>query len=262
MSSYVVTGAARGIGLEYVNQLSADSKNTVFAIVRNKATATKLADLSRNNITVLQADVTDANALKLAATEVSKVTGGKLDYLINNAGKSNHPGLTLDNYPSPEALERDLFDNFKTNTIGAIHCTNAFLPLLKNGSAKKVISITSGMGDLEVTLLSESVAEATYAISKAALNMVVAKYAAQYKAEGFTFLAICPGMVSTDILPTESESAGEFKLLSEMMARFGPDFKGPITPEESVKMQLGVINRWTVDKSGAYVSRHGNKQWV
>ncbi|KAJ7361115.1 hypothetical protein DFH08DRAFT_911004 [Mycena albidolilacea] len=225
MSSYVVTGAARGIGLEFVRQLSADSNNTVFALVRNKGTATELNDLSRNNII-------------LAANEVSKATNGKLDYLISNAGKTNHPGLTIDQLSNSSSISLLvlLFSWFKTNTIGAVHCTNAFLPLLKNGSVKKVICISSGLGDSDVTVATQAVGEPSYSISKAALNMVVAKYAAQYKADGFTFLALSPGMVKTSMLPT---------------ARFAPDFKGPITPEKSVKMQLEVINRWTVEESGA-----------
>ncbi|KAF8204483.1 hypothetical protein K438DRAFT_1580049 [Mycena galopus ATCC 62051] len=262
MASYVVTGAARGIGLEFVTQLSVDDKNIVFAIVRNKATAGKINALSRNNITILEADITDPKSLVLAADEVSKATGGKLDYLINNAGKTNHPGVTIDQFPNPEALENDLLDTFKTNTIGAIHCTNTFLPLLKNGLVKKVISISSGMGDLDVTVSGEAVGEPSYSISKAALNMAMAKYAAQYKAEGFTFLSISPGMVRTSMLPTETEAAEEWKMLLEAGLKFDPDFKGPITVQESVKMQLEVIDRWTVEQSGAFVSHFGNKQWI
>ncbi|KAF7335745.1 NAD(P)-binding protein [Mycena venus] len=227
MSSYVVTGAAKGIGLEFVTQLSANSANTVFAIVRNKSTATQLSALSRTNIIVLEADVTDAKTLKRAATEVSKTTGGKLDYLINNAGKTNHPGFTIDGFPTTEALEHDLLDNFKTNTIGVIHSTNAFLPLLKNGVAKKVVSLSSALADTDITVASQVVGEPSYAISKAAINMVVAKYAAQYMAEGFTFLAICPGMVKTSMLPTGPDAVEELKMLTEAAARVAPDFKGP-----------------------------------
>ncbi|KAJ6541829.1 hypothetical protein B0H19DRAFT_326217 [Mycena capillaripes] len=262
MPSYVVTGAAKGIGLEFVTQLSFDSGNTVFAIVRNKATATQLNALSRKNVTVLEADVTDAKALELAAAKVSKTTGGKLDFLINNAGKTNHPGFTLDKFPTPEALEHDLLDNFKTNTIGMVHCTNAFLPLLRNGVAKKVISLSTPMADLDVTLFGEIVSEPSYSITKAALNMVVAKYAAQFKSEGFVFLAISPGMVATSMLPTPGNHDEEFKLLSKSIAKVAPDFKGPMSPEESVKLQLDVINRWTVEQSGAFVSHLGNKQWL
>ncbi|KAJ6541762.1 hypothetical protein B0H19DRAFT_1381357 [Mycena capillaripes] len=265
MSSYVVTGASRGIGLEFVKQLSADNKNTVFAIVRNRATATNLTDLSTNNVTVLEADVTDAKTLKLAAAEVSKATGGKLEVLICNAGKSNLPGFTLDQFPSAEALEHDLLDNFKSNTISVVHSINAFLPLLKNGSTKKVITISSGLADPEFTILGEITAQGAYSISKAALNMVVAKYAAQFKAEGFIFLALCPGSVDTSPTAVSPRSAGaveEYKMLFEAIPKVAPHFKGPITPEESVRMQLEVINRWTVKDTGAFVSHFGNKQWL
>jgi len=260
MPSYVITGAAKGIGLEFVTQLSADSRNTVFAIVRDKATgATLLNSLSRKNITVLEADVTDAKALNLAASEVSKATDGTLDYLINNAGKANHPGFTLDQFPSTEALEHDLLDNFKTNTIGVVHSTNAFLPLLRSGTTKKVLTLSTPLSETDVTLLGDIIGEPSYAISKAAVNMVVAKYAAQFKSEGFTFLTISPGMVNTSILPT---SGKEFEMLSKAVAKVAPDFKGPISPEESVKMQLEVFNRWTVEDTGAFVSHYGNKQWL
>ncbi|KAJ6452533.1 hypothetical protein C8R47DRAFT_264762 [Mycena vitilis] len=263
MPSYVVTGAAKGIGFEFVNHLSADSANTVFAIVRSRNTATELGQLSisRNNVTVLEADITNPKALKLAATEVSKVTGGKLDYLINNAGKTTHAGFTIDNFPSPEAVEHDMLDTFRTNTIGVVHATNAFLPLLKEGAAKKVLTLSSPLGDLDATLLGGAIGEISYSISKAALNMVVAKYAAQYKADGFVFLAISPGAVNTTMLPTGNDP--EAKMLAEAIGKIAPpDFKGPISPEVSVRMQLEVLNRWTIKDTGAFVSHYGTKQWL
>ncbi|KAJ6452532.1 hypothetical protein C8R47DRAFT_1229350 [Mycena vitilis] len=260
MPSYVVTGAAKGIGFEFVNQLSADSGNIVFAIVRNKATATQLTNLSRKNVTVLQADITDPKALKVAASEVSTVTAGKLDYLINNAGRSNHPGFTLDGFPSPEAVENDLLDIFKTNTIGVVHATNAFLPLLKNGAAKKVLTLTSSLAASDFTLSAPAIGEVSYSISKAALNMVVLKYAAQYKPEGFVFLAMHPGLVDTSILPTGDEPEGKM-LLKAVYNVAPPGWDGPIPPEESVRMQLEVFNRWTVEETGAFVSHYGTRQW-
>ncbi|KAJ7625302.1 hypothetical protein DFH06DRAFT_742295 [Mycena polygramma] len=260
MPSYVVTGAARGIGFAFVNELSADSSNSVFALVRNKATATQLLNLSRKNVMVLQADITDPKALELAATEVSKVTGGKLDYLINNAGKNNCPGFTIDNFPSPEAVEEDMLDHFKTNTIGVVHATNAFLPLLKNGTTKKVITSSSPLADLDVTLAGEFPGQASYSISKAALNMVVAKYAARYKADGFVFLSLSPGVVNTAMLPVGDDI--ESMWLAEGIRKVAqPDFKGPMSPEESVKMQLEVFNRWNVEDTGAFVSHYGLRHW-
>ena len=62
------------------------------------------------------------------------------------------------------------------------------------------------MGDLDFTLALKWVGHAPYSISKAALAMVNAKYAVEYQDEGFTFLAIAPGLVSTGIEPRELES--------------------------------------------------------
>ncbi|KAJ7726937.1 hypothetical protein B0H16DRAFT_1779988 [Mycena metata] len=265
MPSYVVTGATRGLGLAFVKQLSADSQNTVFAIVRNKSTATHLTALSRNNIVVLEADVTDAKALNLAAAEVSESTGGTLDYLINNAGGSTMLGLTATD-PTPEAIEEDLLQNFKWNTISAVHSTNAFLPLLKEGTTKKVACITSGFGGLDVTLQTGSAAQFSYSVAKAALNMVVAKYAVELKPEGFVFLALSPGMAdtsSTAVSPMSDKMMAQVHEIMSMALKHFPDFKGPITPEESARMQLEVIHQWKVEDSGAFVSHFGNnKRWL
>ncbi|KAJ7633095.1 hypothetical protein FB45DRAFT_745217 [Roridomyces roridus] len=262
MSSYLVAGAARGIGLEFVNQLSAEPSNTVFALVRNKSTATHLAKLPGKNITVVEADIADPAALAAAATQVSAVTGGKLDYLIISAALLRMTGPSLTNPSSPEDLEKDLLETLKVNAVGPAHTTNAFLPLLRKGSAKKVVVLSSGAGDVDFVLkagLGESVG---YAVSKAALNMVVAKYAVQLKPEGFVFLALSPGVVNT--FATSDAPPPPAELIQGMMKAFtsvDPNFKGPISPEDSVKMQLEVIHRWTIEDSGAFVSHHGNKDW-
>lgn len=52
---------------EFVNQLSADSENTVFALVRSKATANKLTELGKRNVHIIEADITDNKALKVGA---------------------------------------------------------------------------------------------------------------------------------------------------------------------------------------------------
>lgn len=99
--------------LEYVRQLSADKNNTVFGVVRNKATAKGLVSLNLSNVHVLEADVTDHKTLKVwsrllcqtlfssflqaAASDVERIAGS-LDYLINNAAwvDESRNGLTLD----------------------------------------------------------------------------------------------------------------------------------------------------------------------
>ncbi|KAJ7431744.1 hypothetical protein B0H11DRAFT_2128955 [Mycena galericulata] len=257
MASYVVTGAARGIGLEFVAQLSADANNSVFALVRNKATSNRLESLPGKNITVLEADITDPKALERAAKQVSDATGGKLDYLINNAAivKMGGPGLTQ--YADPDELEKDLIEYFRINTVGTVHCINAFLPLLRMGSAKKVVTLSTGAADTGLVLKANLTGSAAYALSKAAVNMVVAKYAAQLKPEGFVFLAISPGFVDTSAAPADN-----VKGMTATLTQLTWGFKGPMTPQEAVKLQLEVIYKWTVEDTGAFVSHHGNKEWL
>jgi NAD(P)-dependent dehydrogenase (short-subunit alcohol dehydrogenase family) len=98
-----------------------------------------------------------------------------------------------------------------------------------------------------------------YAISKAAMNMAVVKFAVALKKEGFVFLALAPGIVDTVVDPQHREAAQMYR---SALAQVAPDFKGSITPRASVEMMLEVINRWTVGDTGAFVSQHGNKEWL
>ncbi|KAJ7665886.1 hypothetical protein DFH06DRAFT_1295119 [Mycena polygramma] len=261
MSSYVITGAARGIGLEFVSQLSANPSNTIFAVVRNKSNATALNGLQQSNIIVLEADITDTESMTAAASAVATATGGKLDYLINNAGVHDRSKLTLDKYPTKDALDQDLLEKFRVNTLGTIHATNAFLPLLRAGTAKKVITLSSGAADPAFALSTGSGAQVGYSVSKAALNMAMAKFAAALKPEGFVFLSVSPGLVDTETERTPQE-AEEYKAFVQVLKTKVPGFSGPLTPPQSVKMMLDVIYRWTVEETGAFVSQHGNKEWM
>jgi len=267
MPTYAVTGASRGIGLEFVRQLSEQTENLVFALVRSEKTATRISELGRSNVRILEADVTNYEALKVAADEVSKVTGGKLDMLINNAGliPPERKTYLLDTYPKGEErlLEKDLSEAFDVNVIGVVRATNAFLPLLHAGTLKKVVSLASGFGDLDLTIKLGVPYSPAYSISKAALNMAVAKYAVEHKKDGFVFLSLSPGFVNTRIAPPTVEDIEAGKLIAPFLGKIAPPtFKGPITPQESVEAMLEVINAADVESTGAFISHHGNKEWV
>jgi hypothetical protein len=62
-------------------------------------------------------------------------------------------------------------------------------------------------------------------------------------------------------LATEKELE-HFMAMIEKFRKLYPDFTGPITPEESVRMQLKVINQTTVNDNGAFISHKGNKEWL
>ena len=86
---------------------------------------------------------------------------------------------------------------FKTNVVGVTHTINAFLPLIRAGDIKKIIVISSSLGSPEYAVKFSEHYAPVYSITKAAVNMVVAKYAVTLKEEGITFLAVCPGLVDT-----------------------------------------------------------------
>lgn len=267
MASYLVTGASRGLGYGWITHLAAQSSNTVFALVRNKpATEARLAKDGVKNVTVLTGDVTDFPALQKAAAEVAKITGGGLGYLIHNAayvsGKSGFQTL-IDG--TQDALVEDLNESFQANVVGTVNVVNAFLPLIRKGQVKKVIVTSTGMADLDLINRFDIAIAAPYAVTKGASNVLVAKYhAALGKKEGILFFSMSPGLVDTrEGKPMTEEEIQGTQAMGAQFADYAPHFKGPISIEESVRMQLGVIEKATVDTfGGSFVSHFGNRQWL
>jgi NAD(P)-dependent dehydrogenase (short-subunit alcohol dehydrogenase family) len=135
-----------------------------------------------------------------AAEATAAITSGSLDYLIANAcyipkRSALEPFSVLGQ--EPQSLTDELVDTFKTNAVGNVHLFNIFVPLVLNGAAKKIVTISTGMADLDL-VTKYGVAEAgPYAISKAAMNMVAAKFQAEYEKDGILFISISPGVVDT-----------------------------------------------------------------
>lgn len=94
-----------------------------------------------------------------------------------------------------EELEDLSSKAFQTNVVGNIHLFNLFLPLVMKSTIKKVIFISSGHADLDFIIDSEIETSALYSASKAAMNVIVAKFNAQYKKDGVLFVSMSPGAV-------------------------------------------------------------------
>lgn len=119
--------------------------------------------------------------------------------------------------------------------------------------------------------------------------MIVAKYSAQYKADGILFLAISPGMVevglyndgmscfshnsvilleglliSSFVQTATPEQLQRLGGLKAKFAEYAPDFKGPLTPEQSVTAVRKVIAEASIEKGngGDFLSHYGNKKWL
>ncbi|OAA80550.1 NAD(P)-binding domain protein [Akanthomyces lecanii RCEF 1005] len=269
MATYLVTGVSRGLGFEFLRQLSAEPNNLVVGLVRDQAaTLAKVeAELaSPSNVHILQADIADYASLKSSVDKIADITGSKIDYIIANAALVSRWSAYKDiGSLDPDGLDNDLRRSFDINVIGNIHLFNLFMPFVLNGRVKKVVALSTGMADLDLVNDYSIQVGAPYSISKAALNLAVAKFNARYKREGVLFLSISPGFVETgqDQDATEEEKR-ETAAMGAAFAKYAPHFTGPDTPEASVKNVLRVISTASVETGhgGAFISHLGNKQWL
>ncbi|OQO06960.1 hypothetical protein B0A48_07526 [Cryoendolithus antarcticus] len=267
MPAWIIIGAARGIGFEYVNQLSATSDNEVIALIRSQGTASALNALAgqRSNIHVVEADIFSPDSLGKAVAEVEKLTNGALDVLVHNAYSAGTDAmfLTASQFTGKETeLNHELTETIKANVIGPMLTINAFLPLIGKGSEKKLIYITSGAGDIDMTRYSRLAAQIGYSASKAGGNVVMAKYAGELFDSGIKTLSISPGWVETPATEGLTEDPAVYDYLFNAFKRIQPNVSGMIKAEQSVKAQLEVIAKLDAEGSGAFVSHHGDRQWV
>ncbi|KZV83812.1 NAD(P)-binding protein [Exidia glandulosa HHB12029] len=264
MPSYVVAGASRGIGLEFVAHLAAKG-NQVFALARNPDQSKGLQELKgKPGITILKADITDPVSLRAAAAQVAKATGGGLDVLINNAAYVSHKYefLQIDEFQTDQELIDDFKLSFDTNVLGPVLTTNIFIPLLLKGNLKKVLTLSTGIADAAFVLKAEYPYSPAYCVSKTGVEMANVKYAIKYKKDGLVFLAISPGVVNTAEEAPTPEVMAKLQEMGAAFQKVAPHFKGPITPAESVNAMLAVLDRATVKDSGSFVSHLGTREWL
>ncbi|TVY56985.1 putative oxidoreductase [Lachnellula cervina] len=204
--------------------------------------------------------------LQEAAQKVASVTGGSLDVLINNGAYLDveTPALLPTALSAPENVEKvhkAFHKGVDTNVLGAIHVTNTFLPLILKGTQKKIVHISTAMGDTAWVTKAGVWGGLTYSATKAMLNLVVAKFAVELEGQGVLIFSLSPGWVDTDDFePTPEAKAAEGYLLS-LFQKYDPTVKGRITPEVSVRDQLETIGKVTTEVSGRMISQHGNENW-
>ncbi|KAI1356618.1 hypothetical protein F5Y01DRAFT_82354 [Xylaria sp. FL0043] len=271
MPSYVITGVSKGLGFEFLRQISENPANQVIGIARDKAATLKKVSEElgeRPNIHILQADITDYNAVKQAAEDTATLTGGALDYIIANAAYVSKWDAydsigTLGN--KPDEFEADLLKSFKVNVVANIHLLNLFMPLILKGQAKKVVVLSTGHADLDSIRSFDIDVASGYAISKAAMNVAVAKFSAQYKKDGVLIMSIAPGLADTgqfaNATPEQLQAAAA---LMGKFQQYAPHFKGPGSPKDAVSSVMNVLEKASIDNgdAGNFVSHYGNKQWL
>lgn len=226
MQRVLVTGANRGLGLEFVRALLARG-DRVYAACRHPGRALPLTELAAahpGHLAVLPLEVDKERSIAELAREVAALTD-TLDVLINNAG------MLVSGERFGALAAKPLSETFSTNVIGPLLLTQAVAPLLQKGHDAKVLNITSELGSIAQT---DAFGTPSYSISKAALNMATRQLSAAL-APRVTVFCAHPGWVKTDMGGTGAA----------------------LTPKTSVAGLLKVLDAITPEDAGAYLDYRG-----
>lgn len=186
MPTCLITGANKGLGLEFVRQYAADDWK-VIATCRRPDEAEALTAVE-GSVQIYPLDVTDFARIEQLAR---KLSGVAIDLLINNAGIYGPRVVPYNN------VEYGVWcEVLRVNTMAPLKMSAAFLDHLNRGQHKKIVTISSKMG---------SIADNTsggvyiYRSSKAALNAVMKSLSIDLQDQGFTVVVLNPGWVRTDM---------------------------------------------------------------
>jgi NAD(P)-dependent dehydrogenase (short-subunit alcohol dehydrogenase family) len=185
----LVTGANKGIGFEVARQLARKSFH-VFLGARDEKAGRAAEEKLRNEgeVTFLKIDIADKANIKRAAEEFSR-QADHLDTLVNNAG------ILLDDDKDLLTITPEIFETtLRTNTLGPLLVSQAFVPLLKKSAAPRIVNVSSGGGQLADG--ADGWAPG-YCLSKTALNGVTSQLTAALPE--FAVNSVCPGWVRTDM---------------------------------------------------------------
>ncbi len=224
----LITGASRGIGLEFTRQYAARGWQ-VLATCRTPAAATELQTIAgaHANVHIEQLDVNDHARIDALAKQYRDQP---IDLLINNAGISG-------------GFENQVFGNIRyeyfndvlaTNFIAPLKMAEAFIDHIAASEQKKIISISSRPSSIALTTGGQYIDRP----SKASLNMVMRTLAKDVADRGVTVGLVAPGLVDTDLT----------KALVGIPK---------ISPEASVAALIELIDNYTFEMSGSLIQHTG-----
>ncbi|KAK9858414.1 hypothetical protein WJX84_005058 [Apatococcus fuscideae] len=221
----VVTGASRGLGLEFVKQLLKTSQSRVVATARNPTGSKGLSALVEqfaDRLNLITLDTSSDSSIEQAAAAVAKLHGG-IDILINNAGidEGIHPCTDLSGQEYRDILNVNVDHCHISSSLGSVSGNRSLpdtMPLL----AKSLMAYNS---------------------SKSALNMQTSGWANELRDDKFSILAINPGFVQTDMGGKNAADLGMGQ--------------APLKPEDSIAAVLRVVRSMSPDKSGQFLSHEG-----
>jgi NAD(P)-dependent dehydrogenase (short-subunit alcohol dehydrogenase family) len=224
----MITGANRGIGLEWARQY-AESGWRVLASCRRPEEADALKALAGGcpGVSVHRLDVTDAEQLRTLQLDLEDA---RIDVLLNNAG------VYLDKFLGEfGGIDYDVWlRTFAVNTLGAVRVSEAFAGQVARSEKKLVVVTTSHMGSIADIADPGSYA---YRSSKAALNAAMKGIAHALEPRGIGVLLLHPGWVKTRM--------------------GGPD--SPYTPEQSVRGMRRLVDNFEPSMNARFLRFDGSE---
>jgi len=224
MPTALITGANRGIGLEFSRQYAAMGWR-VIATCRDPGSAADLKSIS-GDVSVEAMDVSDYANIQSLAKSLKREA---IDVLVNNAGIHG---------PRPSRVGGIDYDAWaevlKINTMGPMKVSEAFVEHVARSDLNTIVTITSKMGSIADN---ESGGAYPYRSSKAAVNAVMKSLAVDLRPRGITVVVFHPGWVATDM--------------------GGPS--APVGPDESVAGMIKTISKLKLSDSGKFLNYDGKK---
>ena len=209
-NTVLITGASRGIGLEFTKQYAAAGWR-VLACCRAPQSAKALDALAHahSNIQMYALDVADFKQIETLAGKLKDVA---IDVLINNAGV--YPSSNLGDANAESWLE-----GFKINSIAPLKVANAFSSNVAKSQLKKIATLSSKMGSMDDNTSGGSY---IYRSTKAAVNMVMKSLSIDLAPAGISVVTLHPGWVQTDmggsnaLINTQTSVSGLRKVIDNL----------------------------------------------
>lgn len=233
METVVVTGASRGMGLEFCRQYLARGAR-VFGGARSPQTAIKLEALKKENpknLIIVPQDVSDEDSIRKSAEIVAAQTD-HVDVLINNAGIGTH---SRDD-GKQERIGTFHFDDcwiaMRTMAVGPLLMAQQYMEMMKKSGHARIGNVSSGWGSISGNRNSSPY---YYSAAKASMHQLMRSLTADVKKWNITVVLLDPGSVQTDM--------------------GGPN--APTRVDDSVRGMINIMDGLTLETSGSFIRFNG-----
>lgn len=236
----LVTGANTGVGFQVAKAL-AENNYIVYVgsrdLQKGEAAAKEIGTKAR----VIQLDITNTDAVNAAVAKVQEEFG-YLSLLVNNAAISHagKAGRTMEEIlgaqkPSIASIA-ELKAVWNTNVFSTLAITQAFLPLLKETTASRIVTVSSALGSLTINANPHnpyrSAFDAIYGASKTALNGIFLSLAIELENTGIKVHLVSPGFTATALNNFQGTDTVEYGSLEPIRVSLAEDlpngsFTGP-----------------------------------